>query len=219
MAVYTQSELDAMKEEFLNIARTNIHREGLENLLTWLCNSDFFTAPASAFHHNSFEGGLLEHCLNVYKAAVKLKDVTNILARPEKLTTIPMTDESITICALFHDLCKVKFYQPTVKFYKEGTNWVRYGSYEINDQFPLGHGEKSVIILQQFIRLQPDEMCAIRWHMSWTDPGNFLSPYEKPAFMKAQNDIPLVMLLMQADAMATFMMEREFDQKTQNRLD
>jgi hypothetical protein len=78
----------------------------------------------------------------------------------------------------------------------------------------LGHGEKSVLIAQQFIRLTGEEILAIRWHMGFTDPGTFLSFYEKPAFMKAINDVPLVMVIAQADCFASFLMETEYDLKT-----
>ena len=37
------------REEFIEIFRENVHREGAEALLDYLMNkSDFFTAPASA---------------------------------------------------------------------------------------------------------------------------------------------------------------------------
>ena len=55
-----------LKEEFLTIYRENIHREGAEKLLDYMLKSDFFTAPASTRFHGSYEGGLLEHSLNVY---------------------------------------------------------------------------------------------------------------------------------------------------------
>ena len=56
------------KERFIEIYKTKIHREGSEKLLEFLMskNSDFFEAPASTRFHGSYEGGLLEHSLNVY---------------------------------------------------------------------------------------------------------------------------------------------------------
>ena len=95
-----------------------------------------------------------------------------------------------------------------------GNQWKKYIAYDINDTFPLGHGEKSVLIAQQFIRLTGEEILAIRWHMGFTDPGTFLSFYEKPAFMKAINDVPLVMVIAQADCFASFLMETEYNLKT-----
>ncbi|MDE5993144.1 MAG: hydrolase, partial [Oscillospiraceae bacterium] len=56
------------KQEFLDIYKSCITREGADKLLEYLLSdkSDFFTAPASTRFHGSYEGGLLEHSLNVY---------------------------------------------------------------------------------------------------------------------------------------------------------
>ena len=56
------------KERFVEIFKKNITREGADKLLEYLLSpaSDFFTAPASARFHSSYEGGLLDHSLNVY---------------------------------------------------------------------------------------------------------------------------------------------------------
>ena len=55
------------KEEFIEIYRANIHREGADALLDYLENkSDFFTSPASARYHGAYVGGLCEHSVNVY---------------------------------------------------------------------------------------------------------------------------------------------------------
>ena len=55
------------KEEFIEIYRENIRRDGADALLDYLENkSDFFTAPASARFHGAYAGGLCEHSVNVY---------------------------------------------------------------------------------------------------------------------------------------------------------
>ena len=56
------------KERFIELYKTNIKRPGSEKLLEYLLSphSDFFEAPASARFHGSYDGGLLEHSLNVY---------------------------------------------------------------------------------------------------------------------------------------------------------
>lgn len=218
-----KQDLNTLKQEYISLLKsTNV--EGIDNLLAWLETSDFFEAPSSSIYHGACKGGLLRHSLNVYNAAIKIKnDMAMSLALPEKkISEIP--DKSIIIAALLHDLCKVNYYQPVVKMWKDdsapyGQQWKKYMGYEINDKFPMGHGEKSVLIAQQFIRLTGEEMLAMRWHMGMTDPGAYLSPYEKPALMKAINDIPLVMIIMQADAFASFMMECEVDLKRENALD
>lgn len=217
--VFTSAQMEEMKEEFINLLRST-NRPGIEDAITWLeTKSDFFTAPASCFYHGSYPGGLLAHSLNVYKAAKQIQQMASTMALPEK-NVMSIPEDSLIICSLMHDLCKTNIYNETVKFYKDNMQqWKKYQSYEIKDNFPLGHGEKSVIMLQNFIRLSAIEICAIRWHMGMTDPGAYLSPYEKPAMMKAINDIPLVYILMQADGFASFMMEKEVDQKVANALD
>lgn len=218
--VYTTTQMEEMKQEFINLLRST-NRPGIDELINWLdTKSDFFTAPASCFYHGAYPGGLVAHSLNVYKAAKQIQQMASSLALPEK-NVMSIPEDSLIICALMHDLCKTNIYSETVKMYKDdnapyGQQWKKYQSYEIKDNFPLGHGEKSVIMLQNFIRLSAIEICAIRWHMGMTDPGAYLSPYEKPAMMKAINDIPLVYILMQADGFASFMMEKEVDQKIAN---
>lgn len=221
--VFTSVQMEEMKQEFITLLKST-NRAGIDDLINWLeTKSDFFTAPASCYYHGSHPGGLLAHSLNVYKAAKQIQMMASNLALPEK-NVMSIPEESIILCTLLHDLCKTNMYSETVKFYKDdqaayGQQWKKYQSYEIKDNFPLGHGEKSVIMLQNFIRLSGVEICAIRWHMGMTDPGAYLSPYEKPAMMKAINDIPLVHIIMQADSFASFMMEKEVDQKIANALD
>lgn len=74
-----------------------------------------------------------------------------------------------------------------------------------NDQLPLGHGEKSVIILQQFIKLEVCEMLAIRWHMGPWDISDY---YGKYAYNEAVKKHPLVSMLHVADMEATHIIER-----------
>ena len=43
--------------------------------------------------------------------------------------------------------------------------------YTIADNVPMGHGSKSVIMLQQLgVKLTKDELYAILWHMGFTVP-------------------------------------------------
>ena len=41
------SNIEKNQEKFIELFNEYIKREGAENLLDWLINSDFFTAPAS----------------------------------------------------------------------------------------------------------------------------------------------------------------------------
>ena len=59
------------KEKFIEIFKTNIKRDGAENLLNWILKSDFFTAPASTKFHSNEEGGLVKHSVLVYERFIK----------------------------------------------------------------------------------------------------------------------------------------------------
>lgn len=153
---------DEHKDRFLYIYRETIHRDGSAELLSWLEDSDFFTAPASTRFHGSHPGGLLEHSLNVYDCFLQELCAEGL--------TGAYTPENVSICALLHDVCKVNFYKKGTRNVKEDGRWVAKEVYEIDEKFPCGHGEKSVIILQNFLRLEPEEILAIRAHMGgWDD--------------------------------------------------
>ena len=128
------------KQEFIEIFKENVKRPGAEKLLEWLCTSDFFTAPASTKYHCAFEGGLVHHSLNVYKTLKKRCDEYGI------------TDgESVAICGLLHDICKANFYTISYRNAKnERGQWEKVPYYTVDDQFPFGHGEKSVFVIERF---------------------------------------------------------------------
>ena len=170
-----------MKEKFLTLCRENIHREGIDKLLAWLEKSDFFTAPASTRFHGAHEGGLVEHSLNVYEQLVN--------GNPTETTAIVF---------LLHDLCKTDYYTVSTRNVKENGVWVQKPYYTVDDKFPYGHGEKSVFMIERFMRLTNEEAFAIRFHM-----GEYSDPNTGKAFEK----YPLALLLHQADERATFMME------------
>lgn len=188
------------KEKFVNIYTENIKREGAQKLLEHLLSpqSDFFTAPASARFHGSYEGGLCEHSLNVYEC---LKSYLG-RERVKSIYGLEYSDETIAISALLHDLCKVNCYKPGFRNVKDDNGvWHKVPSYEFDDSLPYGHGEKSVYIASGFMRLTRDEAFAIRYHMgfSLTDDarnvGNALERY------------PLAFALMTADMEATYFLE------------
>lgn len=190
------------KEEFIEIYRGNINREGSEALLDYLENkSDFFTAPASARYHGAYPGGLCEHSLNVYRC------LCDYLARPrvQELYGVEVPQESIAVAALLHDVCKVDFYTQSFRNVKNDATgqWERKPCYTIDEKLPYGHGEKSVYILSGFMRLTRSEAMAIRWHMGFSgteDPrtvGQALSQY------------PLAFALATADMEATYFLEKE----------
>jgi len=189
-----------MKEEFIDIYKKFITRSGSEELLNYLLssNSDFFEAPASTRYHLAKPQGLLEHSLNVYKC---LKDY---LKRPRVLTeyNVDVSDESIAIVALLHDLCKVNVYKKSFRNKKDDNgNWIKVPSYDYQDDLPYGHGEKSVYIISGFMKLSREEAFAIRYHMGFSEGVNTRNVGE------AFNRFPLSLALSIADMEATFYLE------------
>ncbi len=188
------------KDEFLEIYRTNISREGSDKLLEYLLSdkSDFFTAPASTRYHGAYEGGLLEHSLNVYHC---LKDYLS-RERTKEIYGMDYSEETIAISALLHDICKVNFYKTDYRNSKNDQGvWEKVPYYSIDDKLPYGHGEKSVYIISGFMRLSREEAFAIRYHMG------FSSTEDKGQIGKAFEMFPLAFALSTADMEASYFME------------
>ena len=184
------------RQEFLDIYAKYVTRDGHDELLKWLDESDFFIAPASTRYHGSYEGGLLEHSLNVYKC------LRALLAHARMEDMYP--EETVAIVALLHDICKVNFYKKGTRNVKEDGKWVQKEAFEIDERFPCGHGEKSVILIQNFMRLTGDEILSIRAHMGGFDTSvkggdRFIGQiFER---------CPLAVLLHMADMEATYFLE------------
>lgn len=156
-------DLEKQKEEFLALCRDHIHREGLEDLLSWLQKADFFTAPASTRYHGAYEGGLCEHSMDVFRMA--LKGMSGY--------ELELSLESVAIATLFHDLCKVNFYKVDKKNQKVNGEWMEVPFYTIEEKYTFGgHGAKSVFLVQQFMKLRTDEAAAINCHMGATPGGD-----------------------------------------------
>ena len=191
------------KEEFIKIYTENIKRSGADKLLEYLKKSDFFTAPSSTRYHGAYEGGLVQHSLNVYHC---LKDY---LARPRtnELYGMDYSEETIAIVALLHDVCKVNFYTTEMRNKKNETTgqWEKVPCYAINDTLPYGHGEKSVYIISGFLygedRLTRDEAFAIRYHMG------FSGTEDKNSIGRALEMYPLALALNVADMEAAYFLE------------
>ena len=188
------------KERFIEIYNSCIKREGADKLLEYLLSpaSDFFTAPASARFHCSFEGGLCEHSLNVYDC---LKSYLNTDRARE--FGFSYTDESIAIVALLHDLCKVGIYKKGFRNVKDERGvWQRVDTFEYDDKLPYGHGEKSVYIISGYMKLTREEAFAIRYHMGYSsereDPRNVSLAFEM---------FPLAFAVSVADSEATYFIE------------
>ncbi len=181
------------KTRFLDLFNNNVKRQGATELLEWLEKTDFFTAPASTKYHCACENGLVMHSLSVFDVMMEKhfeEDVDSL--------------ESFTICALLHDLCKASFYKVSTRNVKneETGKWEKVPYYAIEDTFPYGHGEKSVYLVERFMRLKPAEAMAIRWHMGSFDDSTGFSvsaAYEK---------YPLAVKLHLADLESTYLREK-----------
>lgn len=194
-----------MKEQFIKLLQAT-KRTGIESVVSYLEQAGFFLAPASVSRHLSHEGGLLEHSLNVWKMAQMLRMQT-IGMRPELEKQLP--EDSVTIAALLHDVCKANIYKTVQKWRKDENNrWESYDAYDTDySRFPVGHGEKSVIMLLRLgLQLTNDEIIAIRWHMgAWNLP---MQSYEdKQNISVAYDGCPLAAVIQAADALATHILE------------
>lgn len=206
----TSQQIADNKETFIHLCHEHIHREGLDKLLDYLETTDFYTAPSSTNYHLNEEGGLCQHSINVFRTACTVYEsvVAPALERPDTPFTEPIPMESIAIATLLHDLCKTKLYHQKEKWKKdEAGRWVSYPGYEVKDDFPFGHGEKSCLILNWFIRLKQEELLAIRWHMGMFDMAEAGSA-SRYAFYAAMEKSPLVSLLQTADMLSSNCLEQ-----------
>lgn len=193
------NEINFNATMFCDLARNNINRKGVNELLDWLTtHTDFFYAPCSTRFHLSEEGGLCKHSLNVYNHFLKI-------GKAEYLNNINL--ETATLITLFHDICKVNTYKPSKKSRKTGKilangkpEWEDYTGYDFDEEFPYGHGEKSVYLLQKFIELTDEEAMAIRWHMGFSD-SSFKAGMQTVS--NAMSKYPIIAFLHSADLIST----------------
>lgn len=184
------------RERFIEIFQENIKREGADRLLEWLGTTDFYVAPASTRYHCACEGGLVQHSINVYE-----------VMKHRFFNAENDSVETFAICGLLHDVCKTQFYKVSSRNVKneETGQWEKRPYYTVEDAFPYGHGEKSVFLIERFMRLKTSEAMAIRWHMGGFDDavqgGNFSISY-------AYDRYPLAVQLHLADLEATYLWEK-----------
>ena len=181
------------KERFFKLFEENVERNGCKELLEWISKTDFFTAPASTKNHCACESGLVMHSLSVYDVMMQ-----------KHFEEGKDSKESFTICALLHDLCKAEFYKSSTRNVKnkETGRWEEKPFYQIEDRFPYGHGEKSVYLIERFMRLKPAEAIAIRWHMgSFEDNSGY-------TVSQAFEKYPLAVKLHISDLESTYIHEK-----------
>ncbi len=196
-----KEELKKVKARIIELLKST-EIEDMEYFIGELEKSGYFTAPASMKNHLCFEGGLMCHSLNVCEAALTLKK-TLMEERPDIFEKV--SDASIIIASLLHDMCKSDLY------FRKRNAQIEFGQAEFGTDpgsLPIGHGEKSVVMLLQMgLGLTDAEICAIRWHMgAWS--VNQADSEEKGAFRAAEKRYPLVTLIQLADTIASKFTER-----------
>jgi hypothetical protein len=198
------TEIQANKEKIISVLR-KINRDNIEDLINYLESTDFFAAPASTKYHGAYSGGLAEHSLHVWY----------LLQHKNKYYRLNLSNETIDIVALLHDVCKINFYGKEMKNVLKGkkkvmknkkvdgkwaeveeeiNDWQEEEAIVVNDQFPIGHGEKSVITLLRYIQLTDLEISMIRWHM-----GGYVPRDEYRDLDNAVNLYPAIIALHAAD--------------------
>ena len=199
----TEEQLDTNYNKFINLIETNIKREGVERLIKWLNSKDTRVAPASTRYHNSFEGGLVLHSINVYE---RLKRLIKFEYGDES----PYSEETIALVALLHDISKIDFYEVQMRNVKENGVWVQKPYFSVKDEQNRlifgSHSMNSLYMVSKFFKLTYEEELAILHHMGGIDstedkftPKNLAEAYKKST---------LALLTQQADMLATFVDER-----------
>jgi 23S rRNA maturation-related 3'-5' exoribonuclease YhaM len=141
------------KERIIQLLETST-RIGVDELIGYLNENGFFTAPASTKFHGCYEGGLADHSLGVYDLLKEYYDrwsLGEVVSKGQK--PLRLGPENIIFAALLHDVCKVGAYIGTEKPY----TW--------NRSQPKGHACLSIERIKKYIELTPIEEMMIKFHM------------------------------------------------------
>lgn len=197
--------MENLKEQFKE-RLLSTKRDGMETVIKHLERLGFFTAPASTKFHLNVKGGLMQHSWNVCNTALMLREQM-IAMNPDLEGKLP--EESVVLASLLHDVCKSNIYKEALLNRKNDQGyWEKVPGYEVDyTSLPLGHGEKSVIMLLTLgLKLTKDEMLAIRWHMTAWELA-FQSPEQKANLQKAREIAPLCAIVQAADGLASALLE------------
>lgn len=205
-----------------------VTRDGIARLSAALDGSDYFQAPASTCFHDAIPGGLAIHSLKVYELFKAKAEAFNL----------GLSNESIILVSLLHDLCKVGYYVQTSEpmtdkqrkylydmVLKKGESTAQYDKattryasaligyykgetqvkpvptieYSVDDRFPIGHGEKSLILASKYLLLTEEEACIIRWHMNAWDPSVLFDYPNGKVFQNAVRMYPSLVAFFTSD--------------------
>lgn len=179
------------RQKFEAVFCAQVKRSGSAVMLRVLDEIGFFEAPASTKYHGNYKGGLVEHSNNVCRRLLWLAADQAQREGRQRYST-----ETLVIVSLLHDVCKARAYRETA----EG-GFV----YDTND-YPYGHGEKSVYMIMNWMMLKDEEALAIRWHMGAYDAA---ARSDLRELSRAMERSKLVTMLHLADMMATHLDESE----------
>lgn len=195
----SEVDINLNKNKYIEIYNKYITREGSQQLLDYLQKSDFFTAPASSQFHSAFEGGLCFHSIKVFERFLQMIKTEYGDNFEEKVSM-----ETIAICALLHDLCKIDTFKIDTRNKKVDGQWIQVPFYTVEDTLPYGHGEKSVYIISGFMRLTREEAMIINWHMGGFDARVKGGSY---SLSEAFYRFPLAVMFHTCDMLATYLDE------------
>jgi len=158
---------------------------------TYLLVNGFFRSPASTKYHGAYEGGLFDHSFAVMNFLVELSAKNNLTWKRA---------ESPFIVGMFHDLCKIDSYRhPIIGESLAGENFYDTTKWEYNTNTDFkGHGDKSILLLCQHMKLTEEEVMCIRYHM-----GAFVEKDEWRDYTNAVHRFPNVLWTHHADMLAS----------------
>lgn len=185
MKPLTEEQVKKNRERFENIIKS-INKEGITKLVDYLLKKDFYTAPAGLSGALACSGGLLQHSLNVYD---RMMTKTQSDFWKESMGNIKT--ETVIMVSLFANICYVSYFDPV--YQKD-----QMIGYRVDDKNPYGLGEKSVWMINAFMKLNSMEAYAIRW---------FLEDDRNESFCKAVQIQPLVLALREAEKEARYIIE------------
>lgn len=134
-------------EHFIRMCK----RFGIQVDIKRLDEMGFFDAPSSINHHGNYAGGNYDHSAEV---------ADFLISMTEKGIITWQNPRSPWVVGIFHDLCKTDYYRELLMEEGQPKRW------EYNEQQVLsGHGEKSIMLLSQFLQLTEEEVLCIRYHM------------------------------------------------------
>lgn len=169
-------------------------REGIEDLIAYMDDCGFFSAPCSSQYHLSCEFGLVQHTRNVMEIAEKIGVALYGGAEYNKI------QNSVIISAILHDLGKMgQFDKPLYVENRLKNGELGKKPYSTNpDLLNIPHEVRSIVIASMFIDLTEEEQFAILYHNGLY--GDF--KYEIPG-----KEIPLYLLIHFADMWASRVIE------------